>query len=51
MMGRVLAASTSATIEGDEEREVISQPEPTSCIHPPISDTREAIQMLRNNRF
>lgn len=51
MTGILLAASTSATIEGDEESEVISQPDPTSCIQPPTFDTNVAIQRLRNTLF
>ena len=33
------AASTSATIDGDEDSAVISQPAPTSCIQVPMFET------------
>src|SRR5260370_38847200 len=49
--GRLSAASTSATIDGDEESEVISQPAPTSCIQVPRLETIDAIQRLRNRVF
>src|SRR5712692_4680901 len=49
--GRLSAASTSATIDGDEESEVISQPAPTSCIQVPRLATIDAIQRLRNRVF
>src|ERR1700686_3133861 len=51
MTGMLSAASTSATIEGDEESEVINQPEPTSCIQVPTLDTIVAIHRLRNRAF
>ena len=41
------AASTSATIDGDGESEVISHPAPTSCIQPPTLETIVAIHRLR----
>src|SRR5271169_3231559 len=47
--GKLSAASTSATIDGDGESEVISQPAPTSCIHDPMFDTKVAIQRLRKS--
>ena len=49
--GKLSAASTSATIDGDDESDVISQPAPTSCIHVPIFETMVAIQRLRNSAF
>ena len=49
MTGRLSAASTSATIHADDEREVISHPAPTSCIHVPMFDTIVAIHKLRNS--
>jgi hypothetical protein len=45
------AASTSATIDGDEESEVINQPAPTSCIQVPTFETMVAIHKLRNSVF
>src|SRR6266508_463772 len=47
--GRLSAASTSATSDGDDESDVISQPAPTSCIHVPTLETMVAIHRLRNN--
>src|SRR5258706_12953192 len=47
--GRLSAASTSATIEGDEESEVISHPAPTSCIQLPMFDTMVAIHNPRKS--
>src|SRR5436190_23835681 len=47
MTGRLSAASTSATSDGDEERDVISHPAPTSCIHVPTFDTIVAIHRPR----
>src|SRR5256884_5629602 len=47
--GRVSAASTSATIDGDDESEVINQPAPTSCIQVPMFETIVAIHTLRNS--
>src|SRR5947199_9787898 len=49
--GMLSAASTSATIEGDGERDVISQPAPTSCIQVPTLDTIVAIHKLRKSPF
>ena len=48
-MGMLSAASTSATIDGDDEREVISQPAPTSCIQVPMYETIVAIHRLRKS--
>jgi hypothetical protein len=45
--GRLSAASTSATSEGDEVSEVISHPAPTSCIQVPMFDTMVAIHSPR----
>src|SRR5271154_4855059 len=47
--GKLSAASTSATIDGDGESEVINQPAPTSCIQPPTFETMVAIQRLRKS--
>src|ERR1700730_1201713 len=47
--GRLSAASTSATIDGDEESEVISHPAPTSCIQVPMFDTMVAIHRPRKS--
>src|SRR6185295_8104760 len=49
MTGMLSAASTSATSDGEEESEVISQPAPTSCIQVPTFDTIVAIHRLRNS--
>ena len=49
MTGKLSAASTSATSAGDDDSDVISQPEPTSCIHDPTLDTTVAIHTERNN--
>src|SRR5258705_4682731 len=49
--GKLSAASTSATIDGDEESEVINQPAPTSCIQVPTFETMVAIHRLRNSVF
>src|SRR5207249_5050583 len=49
--GKLSAASTSATIDGDDESDVISQPAPTSCIQVPMLETMEAIHRLRNSVF
>ena len=43
------AASTSATIDGDDESDVISQPAPTSCIQVPTLETIVAIHRLRKS--
>ena len=48
--GMLSAASTSATIDGDDESDVISQPAPTSCIHVPTLETIVAIHRLRKSR-
>src|SRR5881398_1527636 len=45
--GKLSAASTSATSDGDDDSDVISQPAPTSCIHVPTFDTMVAIQRAR----
>ena len=47
--GKLSAASTSATIDGEDESEVISQPAPTSCIQVPTFETIVAIHRLRNS--
>src|SRR6266404_5956543 len=47
--GKLSAASTSATIDGDDESDVISQPAPTSCIQVPMFETMVAIQRLRKS--
>ena len=49
--GMLSAASTSATIDGEAESEVISQPAPTSCIHVPTLETIVAIHSPRNSLF
>src|SRR5471030_1060005 len=49
--GKLSAASTSATIEGDAESEVINQPDPTSCIQVPMLETTVAIHRLRKSAF
>src|SRR5258706_6998312 len=49
--GSVSAVSTSATIDGNGESEVISHPAATSCIHVPTLEPMEAIQRLRNREF
>src|ERR1700681_2892805 len=49
--GKLSAASTSATIDGDEESDVINQPAPTSCIHVPTFETIVAIQRPRKSAF
>ena len=51
MSGKLSAASTSATIDGEDESEVISQPAPTSCIHVPMFETMVAIHRLRKSVF
>ena len=40
----VVAAWTSATMNGDGASEVISQPAPTSCIQVPMFETTVAVQ-------
>jgi len=47
--GRLSAASTSATIEGADESDVINQPAPTSCIQVPTFETIVASQRCRNS--
>src|SRR5436190_11237740 len=49
--GRLSAASTRATSDGDDESEVINQPAPTSCIHEPTFETMVAIHRLRKSVF
>src|SRR5215472_16814533 len=49
IIGKLSAASTSATSDGDEESDVISQPAPTSCIQDPTLETIVASQRLRNS--
>ena len=45
------AASTSATIDGEGDSDVISHPAPTSCIHVPTFETMVAIHRLRKSPF
>jgi hypothetical protein len=42
-------ASTSATIDGDDESDVINQPAPTSCIQVPMFETMVAIHSPRKS--
>src|ERR1017187_3335583 len=49
--GKLSAASTSATSDGDVESSVISHPAPTSCIQLPMFETRVAIHRLRKSAF
>src|SRR4029077_6059349 len=49
--GKLSAASTSATSDGEDESEVINQPAPTSCIHEPTFETIVAIHRLRKSAF
>src|SRR6266498_1659731 len=49
--GKLSAASTSATIAGDDESDVVNQPAPTSCIHEPTFETMVAIHRLRKSVF
>ena len=49
IIGMLSAASTSATIEGEDDSEVMSQPDPTSCIQLPTLDTMVASHRLRNS--
>ena len=49
--GRLSAASTSATSDGDDDSDVISQPAPTSCIQVPMLETIVAIHRLRKSAF
>ena len=49
--GKLSAASTSATIDGDDDNEVINQPAPTSCIQVPMFETMVAIHKLRKSAF
>src|SRR5690349_20349129 len=51
IIGMLSAASTIATIDGDEESAVISQPDPTSCIQVPTFETMVAIHRLRMSAF
>src|SRR5215467_3206332 len=51
IIGRLSAASTNATIDGDDDSDVISQPDPTSCIHVPMFETIVAIQRLLKSPF
>src|SRR6516225_4618388 len=51
MIAKLSAASTSATIDGEGESDVISQPAPTSCIQLPTLATIVAIQRLRKSEF
>src|ERR1700676_4281399 len=47
--GKLSAASTSATIDGEDESDVINQPAPTSCIQLPTFETTVAIHRLRKS--
>ena len=47
--GKLSAASTSATSDGDDDSDVISQPAPTSCIQVPMFETIVAIHRLRKS--
>src|ERR1700752_1428053 len=47
-IGRLLAACTSATINGSASSEVISQPEAALYIQPPTLETSVAVQMTVN---
>src|SRR5438045_682900 len=47
--GKLSAASTNATSDGDDDSDVISQPAPTSCIQVPTLETIVAIHRLRNS--
>ena len=38
-------------MNGDDESDVISQPDPTSCIHVPTFETIVAIHRFRNSAF
>src|SRR5438093_3198940 len=51
IIGMLSAASTSATIDGEDESEVINQPAPTSCIQVPTFETIVAIHRLRKSAF
>ncbi|EAT08278.1 hypothetical protein SKA58_07523 [Sphingomonas sp. SKA58] len=48
MIGRVVAAGTSAISKGDAERDVIIHAAPTDWISPPKLDARLANQIARN---
>ena len=50
-IGSAVAAWTSATISGEGERVVISQPAPTSAIQVPILDSTVAIQRTAKARW
>jgi hypothetical protein len=47
-IGRLLAACTSATINGSASSKVISQPEAALYIQPPTLETSVAVQMTLN---
>jgi hypothetical protein len=47
--GSVVAAATSATIDGEDASEVINQPAPTSFIQVPMFETSVAIHRARNS--
>ena len=47
--GRLVAACTRATINGEGDNEVISQGAAMFCIQVPMFDTTDAIQMVRNS--
>jgi hypothetical protein len=47
-MGSVVAAWIRATMSGADVKDVISQPEPASCIQVPTLDATVAIQSARN---
>ena len=49
MTGRLSAASTRATMAGDDDSEVISHPAPTSCIQVPTFETIVAIHRPRKS--
>jgi hypothetical protein len=47
----VPAAETSATMEGEDESEVINHPAPTSCIQVPMFEISVAIHSPRKRRM
>ena len=47
--GRLVAVWTSATNNGDGAMVVIAHAAPTFCIHVPMFETMEAIQIQRNH--
>ena len=49
--GKVVAACTIATTNGDGDSSVISHPAPTSCIHVPMFETTVAIHKKANARW